>query len=231
MRSGTFQADGETLAYNHYLPAGEPREFALSLHGAGPAGREGIGYLAEHLASRGSSLFCLDFSGHGDSTGHLRESSLSRRVVQAKSALRVVSRRPTILVGTSMGGHVASSILADVAPEFSILFCPAIYGDGSIDLPFDDRFTAAIRKPSSFEHSSLRRDLGRYRGKSLLIIGDDDRIIPPRVVDIYREELRKGGELALLRLPGAPHNIHGWARQSDGKRTIILRAIDDLLQR
>jgi len=36
MPNGTFQADGETLAYSHYLPKGEPREIALSLHGAGP---------------------------------------------------------------------------------------------------------------------------------------------------------------------------------------------------
>jgi hypothetical protein len=37
--------------------------------GAGPADRERIGYLAEHLVSRGFSAFCFDFSGHGESTG------------------------------------------------------------------------------------------------------------------------------------------------------------------
>jgi len=227
---GTFQADGETLAYSDYRPAGEPREVALSFHGAGPAGRGRIGYLAEHLVSLGSSLFCFDFLGHGDSTGHLREWRLSRRTVQAKSALQVMSHRPTVLIGTSMGGHVASSILAATNPKFLILFCPALYGDDSIDLPVDERFTAAIRTPSSFEQSSLRRDLGRYRGKSLVIVGDDDRIIPPRVTDIYGDELRRGGEFSLLRLPGAPHNIHGWAGRSDENRTIILRAVEDLVR-
>jgi pimeloyl-ACP methyl ester carboxylesterase len=66
-------------------------------------------------------------------------------------------------------------------------------------------------------------------GKSLLIVGDDDRTIPPRVIDIYSEDLRKSGECKLLRLPGAPHNIHGWAGQSDDNKSVILRAIDDLL--
>jgi hypothetical protein len=52
MPNGTFQADGETLAYSHSLLTGEPREIALSLHGAGPAGRDRISYLAEHLVAR-----------------------------------------------------------------------------------------------------------------------------------------------------------------------------------
>jgi hypothetical protein len=51
MRNGTFTADGEILAHSHYVPAASPNERVLSLHGAGPAGRERIGYLAEHLCS------------------------------------------------------------------------------------------------------------------------------------------------------------------------------------
>jgi uncharacterized protein len=229
MLTGTFQADGETLAYSHYVPLPEPREVALSLHGAGPAGRERISYLAEHLASTGSSLFCFDFAGHGESTGQLTESSLSRRSYQAAAALRVIDRRPTMLIGTSMGGHVAASVLTATAPDFLVLFCPALYGDDSIDLPFDEQFTAAIRKPSSFEHSSLRRDLAGYCGKSLLLIGEDDRIIPPRVVEIYGKELQKEGQFRLLTLPGAPHNLHGWANQSAENKSAILSAVDDLL--
>ncbi len=229
MLSGTFQADGETLAYSHYVPPHEPREVALSLHGAGPAGRERISYLAEHLASTGSSLFCFDFAGHGESTGQLTELSLSRRSYQAAAALRVMQQRPTVLIGTSMGGHVATSVLTATAPDFLVLFCPALYGDESTDLPFDEQFTAAIRKPSSFEHSSLRRDLAGYAGKSLLLIGEDDRIIPPRVVEIYGKELQKEGQFRLLTLPGAPHNLHGWANQRAENKSAILSAVDDLL--
>jgi uncharacterized protein len=229
--NGSFPADGESLAYSLYVPLRESREVALSLHGAGPAGRERIGYLAEHLASVGSSLFCFDFSGHGESTGHLVDSSLSRRSLQAIAALQVMEKPPTLLIGTSMGGHIASSVLTATAPKFLLLFCPALYGDDSLDLPFDQRFTDSIRKPASFERSSLRRDLARYAGKSLLVIGEDDQIIPPRVVEIYGEELRKEGQFKLLRMPGAPHNLHGWAHQRPENRLAILRAVDELLGR
>jgi uncharacterized protein len=139
MQSGTFVTDGETLAYSHYVPAGLPNERALSLHGAGPAGRERFRYLAEHLVSRGSSAFSLDFPGHGESTGKLRESSLVRRAIQARAAIEFMPQFPTVLIGTSMGGHVASSIVAETRGKFLILFCPALYGDDCINVSFDGR--------------------------------------------------------------------------------------------
>ena len=228
MRNGTFTADGEPLAYSHYIPAASPDERVLSLHGAGPAGRERIRYLAEHLVSRGSSAFCFDFSGHGESTGKLQESSLVRRAVQARAAVEFMPRCPTVLIGTSMGGHVASSIVSATKAKFLILFCPALYGDDCIDVPFDERFTAAIRTPSNFENASVRADLRKFHGRSLIIIGEEDKIIPPRVVEIYRQELQENSELTFVRLPGAPHNIHGWATQNDGNMAMVLRAIDEL---
>lgn len=235
MRNGTFTADGETLAYSHYVPAASPNEnvpspneTVLSLHGAGPAGRERIGYLAEHLVSRGFGAFCFDFSGHGESTGKLQESSLVGRAVQAKAALEFMPQFATVLIGTSMGGHVASSIVSATRAKFLILFCPALYGDDCVDVPFDERFTASIRKPSSFANSSARSDLGEFQGRSLIIIGEEDKIIPPRVVEIYRQELQKNSELTFVRLPGAPHNIHGWATQYDANMAMVLRAIDEL---
>jgi pimeloyl-ACP methyl ester carboxylesterase len=229
MQHGTFATDGETLAYSLHVPADLPSERALSLHGAGPAGRERFRYLAEHLVSRGSSAFSFDFSGHGESTGKLRESSLARRAVQAKAAIEFMPQFPTVLIGTSMGGHVASSIVSDTKAKFLILFCPALYGDDCINVPFDERFTAAIRKPSSFEDSSVRSDLMKFQGRSLIIIGEEDKIIPPRVVEIYRQELQQSSELTFVNLPGAPHNIHGWAMQNAGNMAMVLRAIDELL--
>jgi alpha-beta hydrolase superfamily lysophospholipase len=168
MRNGTFTADGETLAYSHYVAAASPHETVLSLHGAGPAGRERIGYLAQHLVSRGSGAFCFDFSGHGESTGKLQESSLVRRAVQAKAAIAFMPEFPTVLIGTSMGGHVASSIVPATRAKFLILFCPALYGDDCIDVRFDQRFTAAINGGS-------RSALG-----ASIASGDTRPISPPR---------------------------------------------------
>lgn len=226
---GSFEADSEVLAYSSYVPPARPAQVSLSLHGAGPAGRQRIAYLAEHLVARGSSLFCFDFSGHGESTGKLSESTLTRRRHQAQSAVRVMGEKPTLLIGTSMGGHVASSIITEVTPEYLLLFCPALYGDHSVELPFDTRFTAAIRLPLSFETSSVRNNLARFSGKSLIIVGDDDQVIPPRVIDIYRNELAKSGKNHVLRISDAPHNIHEWAILRPENAALITAAVDDFL--
>jgi hypothetical protein len=103
MRNDIFTADGEILAYSRYVPAASLNRRVLSLRGAGPADRERIGYLAEHLVSRGFSAFCFDFSGHGKSTAKLQQSSLVRRAVQTKAAIEFMPQFPTVLIGTSYG--------------------------------------------------------------------------------------------------------------------------------
>jgi hypothetical protein len=42
------------------------------------------------------------------------------------------------------------------------------------------------------------------------------------------KSLQESGELTFVRLPGAPHNMHGWATQNDANMVMVLRAIDEL---
>jgi hypothetical protein len=51
---------------------------------------------------------------------------------------------------------VASNILADVEPEFLIPFRRVLFGDDSVDVPF--------------AHASLRSDLARDLGQSLIVV-------------------------------------------------------------
>ena len=81
----------------------------LSLHGAGTAHRGLVSYIAEHLASKEQALMRFDFSGHGESSGTLKESSLTSRLDEAKAALQFLDTSAGIcLIGSSMGGHVAA---------------------------------------------------------------------------------------------------------------------------
>jgi hypothetical protein len=42
------------------------------------------------------------------------------------------------------------------------------------------------------------------------------------------KSLQESSELTFVRLPGAPHNMHGWATQNDANMVMVLRAIDEL---
>ena len=219
--TGRFETDHETLSCVLYGTEKRASHSLLSLHGAGPSGKDRIGYICEFLQLQNVESFAFDFSGHGESTGTLRESSLRRRASQAKAAYDFMPNRPNILVGTSMGAHV--SLMLMTFHEFShlILFCPALYGNDVIDIPFDERFTNAIRQPGSFENSSALEVVRQFEGKTLLFMGTEDKIIPPRVVELY-EEARRGKDHKTVWLEECEHVIHGWAMKNDlGKQRIL----------
>lgn len=63
------------------------KDNAIILHGAGAADRKRYYALAHAILRRGIGVILFDFSGHGDSTGELKDLSLNRRKTQAQSVI------------------------------------------------------------------------------------------------------------------------------------------------
>lgn len=94
--------------------AGErARATAVLLHGAGRGGKERLVPLLTEFAAHGCHALAFDFSGHGESTGLLRELSLRRRFEQAVSVIdaHVRGDGPLILVGFSMSGQTVADLV------------------------------------------------------------------------------------------------------------------------
>lgn len=87
-RSGDNTLKGTIVRHNE-----KSMPTVLSLHGAGKADRNRIRYLLERLAELGMSSFCFDFSGHGESTGTLKESSLGRRRQEVRAAYQFLDSK------------------------------------------------------------------------------------------------------------------------------------------
>jgi pimeloyl-ACP methyl ester carboxylesterase len=201
----------------------------LYLHGGGSGNRRRIGYLASALAARGISTFAFDFSGQGDSSGLLSQSSLRLRVEQACAAAKIMGdQAPSIIMGNSMGGYVAAELLAFLQPRSLILSCPAMYVAEAFDAPFDQRFTEILRRSQEFEGSRPLRLLRAFPGKALLITAGQDRVIPRRVIDTYRRAFSKA-TLNLLDFPDAPHQIHDWIAQDDERIRLLVAGIVSVL--
>jgi alpha-beta hydrolase superfamily lysophospholipase len=69
---------------------------------------------AEHFASRGFGVCAFDFRGHGDSEGGGEASYddfVQKDLPEITRALRLRTRGPLVVVGHSLGGHVASASL------------------------------------------------------------------------------------------------------------------------
>lgn len=92
-----------------------PHPAVVLLHGSGPVGRDGPGYLPpirEHFARNGIAALCYDKPGIGGSTGDWTTQTFDDRAAEALAAVRFLQQQPHIdpgrvgLWGASQGGWI-----------------------------------------------------------------------------------------------------------------------------
>jgi pimeloyl-ACP methyl ester carboxylesterase len=194
----------------------------LSVHGGGPSDRHSAAYLAPAFRQAGLGMLGFDCSGQGESSGDLKASSLAHRRAEALTVAEAWGCRPRVLVGTSMGGAVAASLLDAFPLDTLLLFCPAAYDRNAWTLPFGAGFTEAIRRPESFQNNDLVDRCRSFRGRVLFVQGDGDDVIPRVVPDLYRQALVGASEFRFVSLAGCPHPIHRWAAGRPEVQRLIL---------
>lgn len=113
-----------------------PHPGVVLLHGSGPVGRDGPGYLPpirEHFARHGIAALCYDKPGIGGSTGDWTTQTFDDRAAEALAAIAFLQQQPQIdparigLWGASQGGWIgplAATRSSDVA------FVIAVSGPG-----------------------------------------------------------------------------------------------------
>jgi alpha-beta hydrolase superfamily lysophospholipase len=67
--------------------------------------------LARWASEQGLSCVRFDYSGHGQSDGRFEDGTISRWLEEARAVFVEQTRGPQILVGSSMGGHIALLLL------------------------------------------------------------------------------------------------------------------------
>lgn len=223
---------GDRLAASTSLnDEGDPPEM-LMLHGAGAADRSRTAYIAAYLAQQGIGSLRFDHAGCGESSGAAQQQSLQTRFADAKAALRQMDGTARIVMGSSMGAAVAVNLLETITPEVLILFCPAAYAATARSVPFDSRFTTIIRAANSWQTSLTFDQLENFKGRVLMVIGSDDKVIPPDVIDRYEAACANCSRLEILILEGAPHALHLWLQQPENKsvQDEVLETILDFVQ-
>src|SRR6185295_9071469 len=69
------------------------------------AGEGGIGWLR------------FDYSGHGQSEGRFEDGTVSRWLEETRTVFDRLTEGPQVLIGSSMGGHIALLLLRDLLAE------------------------------------------------------------------------------------------------------------------
>lgn len=180
----------------------------LVLHGAGDSCRRNFKLLREELLAAGISSAAFDFVGHGDTGGDLKSSSLSSRTRQACNVIDALKlKQPLALMGVSMSGYTAVKLLEHYQVKSLILVVPAMYTAQAYKTPFNGGFSDIIRQPQSWVHSDAWHILAGYRGRLLIVAGEEDRIIPRGVITRIYDAAVNASERELYVAPNASHFV------------------------
>ncbi|MFJ8945736.1 alpha/beta hydrolase [Streptomyces sp. NPDC102395] len=197
------------------------------LHGAGDSSAARLLPLVDEFAAHGCRSLAFDFSGHGESSGELRESSLRRRFEQAVSVIDafVPADGALVLVGFSMSGHTVADLLAHYGGRVAAvgLCAPAVYAGEAWEEPFgagDGRFSAVIRTADSWRDSPALSALRDFEGRAVLAVPGTDAVIPAAVTEAVQDALATRAQYTRFELPQAEHRLGLWFRDhpADAKK-------------
>ncbi|MEV5439450.1 alpha/beta fold hydrolase [Streptomyces sp. NPDC052682] len=229
----THVHDGERLG--GVCGGGDPAGLgatAVVLHGAGNGRMDHHRPLLAEFTARGCRALAFDFSGHGESTGALRELSLRRRFEQAVSVIdaHVPAGGPLVLVGFSMSGQTVADLVRHYGERVAALgLCaPAVYADEAWDVPFgagDGRFSDLIRRPGSWRTSPALEVLRGFEGRAVLAVPGTDEVIPPAVTESVQDALAARAQFTRLELPDAGHRLGQWFRDHPGDLAAFVTAV------
>ncbi|MFF1629997.1 alpha/beta hydrolase [Streptomyces sp. NPDC058272] len=190
---------------------------AVLLHGAGIGNKARLLPLLEDFVARGFRGLALDFSGHGESSGELRELGLRRRFEQAVSVIdaTVPADGPLILVGFSMSGQTVADLAGHYGKRVVALgLCaPAVYGAQAWQVPFgdgDSRFSEIIRTPDNWRDAPALGVLRAFTGRAVLAVPGKDAVIPPAVTEAVTAALAAGARFTRFEVPDAEHMLGLW---------------------
>ena len=188
----------------------------LVLHGAGNSNRGRFQMLREELFAKGISSVAFDFVGHGDTGGDLKSSSLSSRTRQACRIVDVLNlQQPFAVIGASMSAYTAVKLLEHFQIKSLILLVPAMYTSQAYTTPFNRGFSDIIRQPQSWVQSDAWRLLADFRGRLLIVAGENDQIIPRDVINRIYDSAVIAAERKLYIAPDASHFVFTDLREND----------------
>lgn len=183
-------------------------------HGGGNSSKDRVFTFSNALIENNFSIMAIDFSGHGESTGLLTESNLDKRVNQARVAVEKYCDLSNLTIcGASMGGYIALKMLELFVVKNLVLFCPAIYSKTALNVQFNQGFTEIIRQPDSWKDSDILDFLEKFSGNLLIVIGEDDEVIPEGVIELLDKHSLNTNKKEIIKIPNCSHQILFWLKQ------------------
>jgi uncharacterized protein len=217
-----FSVNEHRLVGTKIYAADRREPSVVHLHGLGPtATRHGVRYLLDELAEHGYGSLTFDYSGNGDSIGVLEESTIGRRQEESLAAVAQLGcDEAPVLIGTSMGAHLAATTVPVLRPRGLVLFVPAAYPGGSDNLRFD----GSLVKPGYYADSSAFVGLREFNGDLLIVAAKNDEVVPREVIDGYLANAQNTRSTEVIWFD-CDHFIHRWLPEQETAKADAKKAI------
>lgn len=238
-----FESKGQQIVGMLHLPDGRGRfPTALLLHGFTGTKVEPhrmFVKLARALAQHGIATLRFDYRGSGDSAGEFEDMTIRSEVADALEAIKFLARHKQInsrrlaLIGLSMGGAVASYVVAREKARFKslVLWAPVAEGAGILDDLSTPDAVSSLAETGITDHegnlvgvtfvrqfADMRplREVVKSNCPVLIIHGSGDETVPVHHADLYERALRSPDRVVKkVIIPGADHtfNRHVWEQR------------------
>ena len=171
---------------------------------------------ADYFLSRGIAFAVVNYRmPHGDRSLPLSDVENAMRTMRDSAAVWRLNPRDIGIMGSSAGGHLASTIAThapyDLRPDFQILFYPVITMGRGTHAGSLENFLGEDRKDAELvnQYSNERRVRRNLTPPAILQLADDDRGVPPVPNGVaYYSAMRGAGNRCSLHI--YPSGGHGF---------------------
>lgn len=203
-----------------------PKKTILIMHGAGNSNGRGFNNLQRYLGCHNYETIVFDFLGHGDSEGHVKNSSLNKRAEQALAVIHALDlHRDLNIMGFSMGAHNAIHVTAKLSVKRLCLAIPAVYSVDAEAKEFGPIFTSCIRRNRSWESSRCFSIIEDFKGKLLIISAEKDSVIPAEIPYWLTARARSCVEAEHHCIRNAGHDLSAYFELNPASRFMTLNSI------
>lgn len=169
---------------------------------------------AEFFNDLGLAFAVVDYRlPHGDRTLPIGDAENAMRVMRDSSEVWGLRRNDIGIMGSSAGGHLASTVAthapADARPDFQILFYPVITMDKSYTHMGSHNFLLGESASKELEDEySNELKVDESTPRAFIVFSDDDGLVPPKNGINYYSALHDKGIPASIYI--YPSGGHGW---------------------
>ena len=174
---------------------------------------------APYFNKQGIALIVLKYRmPKGDRTLPISDAEAAMKMVRDSADVWNLNPNDIGIMGSSAGGHLASTIAThaskELRPNFQILFYPVITMDKSFThMGSHDNLLGKDASEELEKEFSNEKQVTKETPRAFIVYSDDDKVVPPANGVNYYLSLNKKGVPSVLHI--YPTGGHGWGIHED----------------